>query len=153
MQTETVDRHVFASERVSAIDAIDLPDCPLETNMSLVDNDDLTASNVSNAALIASSICCKDIKRTIEEACKVDIKELFTTSGGSAADRRAFLAFHPHHHADELELLSRWLLMHHVEVCSFQKDGAWGYFRRCIANGQTGIIIVGHAVFISVFVK
>jgi hypothetical protein len=58
------------------------------------------------------------------------------------SDRRAFVLFHPEDHMEELELITRWLLMHHVEVYSFWSDGAWKHFKEQIAKGGTGVIIV-----------
>lgn len=62
-------------------------------------------------------------------------------------DRRAFLIFHPGDHSKELELITRWLLMHHVEVCSFWFDGSWDYFRQKVKAGGSGVVIVGFLLY------
>ncbi|KAF2471391.1 uncharacterized protein BDR25DRAFT_303413 [Lindgomyces ingoldianus] len=87
------------------------------------------------------NLACIDLKHAIEEACKVDFKDMFVDNEGNALDRRAFLVFHPEDNKMELELITRWLLMHHVEVCSIWKEGAWDYFKQQIMNGGTGVII------------
>ncbi|ORY18027.1 hypothetical protein BCR34DRAFT_380955 [Clohesyomyces aquaticus] len=82
-----------------------------------------------------------EVKQTIEDAFKLDFKEMFVKDEGIAVDRRAFLLFHPEDHKMELELITRWLLMHHVEVFNFWKEGAWDYFKQQIVKGGTGVMI------------
>jgi chromo domain-containing protein 1 len=90
-------------------------------------------------------ITCQDLKRGIEDACKLNFTEMFAYNyeGHSepVLDRRAFLLFHPEDHMEELEIITRWLLMHHVDVYSFWNDGAWARFREQIDKGGTGVLI------------
>ncbi|KAJ4289546.1 hypothetical protein N0V90_010875 [Kalmusia sp. IMI 367209] len=85
------------------------------------------------------------MKRTIEKVLKLDIEEMFRCNGGhdgdSIAERRAFLMYDPGEHMEENELITRWLIMHHVEVFSLWFDGAWDAFKQRIIDGGTGIII------------
>jgi chromo domain-containing protein 1 len=50
-------------------------------------------------------------------------------------DRRAFLVFHPEQHSEELELITRWLLMHHVQIAGTHYQGAWPVFQQQIKRG------------------
>jgi chromo domain-containing protein 1 len=89
-------------------------------------------------------ILCDKLKNIIEDACKIDFQTMFSCFGGreDALDRRAFLFFHPEYHAEELELITRWLLIHHVEVGSLWVSGSWDYFQQKIREGGSGVIIV-----------
>ncbi|KAF2878196.1 hypothetical protein BDV95DRAFT_480552 [Massariosphaeria phaeospora] len=95
--------------------------------------------------ILAPALTCVDLKRKIEDICKLDFKIIFQYNGDglkeSVLDRRAFLIFHPEDHSEELELITRWLVMHHVEVCSFWFEGSWDYFKGQISDGGTGVII------------
>jgi len=42
----------------------------------------------------------------------------------------------------EFEIITRWLLMHHVQVSSASYAGGWADFQQQILKGGTGIIIV-----------
>ncbi|PVH94723.1 hypothetical protein DM02DRAFT_692527 [Periconia macrospinosa] len=85
------------------------------------------------------------LKEWTEEICKLDCKDMFVYNGDNdrdaTLDKRAFLIFHPKDHVEELETLTRWLLIHHVEVYNFWSDGSWTAFRKEIARGGSGIII------------
>jgi len=88
---------------------------------------------------------CADLKQGIENACKLNFTEIFSYNydqhSEAVLDRRAFVLFHPEDHMEELELITRWLLMHHVDVYSFWSDGAWHRFKEGIFKGETGVII------------
>lgn len=86
---------------------------------------------------------CLRLKQKIEQACKLDFIEMFTSNrnGNALVERRAFLLYHPEDHAEELDLLTRWLLMHHVEVGNAWYDGSWDHFKQSIMRGGTGVII------------
>jgi hypothetical protein len=45
----------------------------------------------------------------------------------------------------ELDLITRWLLMHHVEVSNTWYDGAWSHFRELTIDGRSGVVIVRQA--------
>lgn len=85
---------------------------------------------------------CLGLKASIEQYCKLDFLDMFTKNDGSALlDRTAFLLYHPEQHLEELELITRWLLMHHVEVSNVWYDGSWDRFKSQIVRGGTGIIV------------
>ncbi|KAH7412140.1 hypothetical protein DE146DRAFT_602329, partial [Phaeosphaeria sp. MPI-PUGE-AT-0046c] len=85
-------------------------------------------------------------KREIEVALKTEFTALFEWSDDGSdrvmLERRALLIFHPVDHQEELELLTRWLLMHHVEVSNAWFPGAWPYYKQRIIAGGSGIVIV-----------
>jgi chromo domain-containing protein 1 len=91
-------------------------------------------------------ISSADLNHRIETVCKLNFKEMFSYNGQGngdiALDRRAFLIYHSQDHMRELELITRWLLMHHVEVFSLWSDGAWEQFWNGTRQGETGVIIV-----------
>lgn len=57
-------------------------------------------------------------------------------------ERRAMLLYHPEEHSEEIELITRWLLMHDVQVSNLWYDGAWTQFHQDVSEGKSGIIIV-----------
>ncbi|KAH7112158.1 hypothetical protein B0J11DRAFT_542776 [Dendryphion nanum] len=84
--------------------------------------------------------------KMLEESCGLDFLRMFsynleTREGNSLMDRRAFLVFHPVDHAEELDIITRWLLLHHVEVFGFWDDGAWNHFKTQTLRGSTGVIL------------
>ncbi|KAF2688760.1 hypothetical protein K458DRAFT_428271 [Lentithecium fluviatile CBS 122367] len=92
-----------------------------------------------------TQISCIELKRKIEDACKLNFTEMFTYNYNqyedAISDRRAFVLFHPEDHMEELELITRWMLMHHVEVYSFWSEGAWDHFKDQIVKGGSGVIV------------
>lgn len=84
-----------------------------------------------------AKITCLQMKAKIEQACTLDFTDMF-----KSVDRKAFLLFHPEEHAEELDIIMRWLLMHHVEVGNAWYDGSWDYFKHQILKGGSGVIIV-----------
>jgi chromo domain-containing protein 1 len=87
---------------------------------------------------------CAEMKKMIEDTCKLDFVKMFTFNETSRGlmDRRAFLIYHPDDHAEELELVTRWLLMSHVEIFNFWMPGSWDAFKDAIFRGGSGVIIV-----------
>lgn len=98
-------------------------------------------------------VSCAKLKDIIEDVCKINFRTVFSSFGGreEPLDRRAFLFFHPEYHMEELELLTRWLLMHHVEVGSLWANGSWDHFRDNIREGGSGVIIVSRNSIISTY--
>jgi chromo domain-containing protein 1 len=76
-------------------------------------------------------------------ACRLEFRNVFCSNSDETMylDRRAFLLFHPDDHAEELEVIVRWLLMHHVEVYTLHVDGAWDHFQCKISEGGSGVIM------------
>lgn len=95
---------------------------------------------------LAADLSCLQLKHTIEETVKIKFDDLFgwSSSGNSVSmvNRRAILLYHPEDHSEELEVITRWLLMHYVEVSSAWYNGSWDYFRQQILKGRSGIILV-----------
>lgn len=89
---------------------------------------------------LPTAITCGQLNRKIEQIFKLDITKLFASN--SHVDQRAMLLYHPEDHSENLELITRWLLMHGVEVGNAWYDGAWSYFRQQITEDKLGIIIV-----------
>ncbi|KAF2129023.1 hypothetical protein P153DRAFT_431837 [Dothidotthia symphoricarpi CBS 119687] len=106
--------------------------------------DDLTSTTVPPPIeRHLASIPCLQMKQKIEQICKLDFTDMFTGNRdeGAIVDRRAFLLYHPQDHVEELDLITRWLLMHHVEVGNAWYDGSWDHFKQQITGGGSGIII------------
>jgi chromo domain-containing protein 1 len=118
-----------------------------EPNLRLEIADDyaIAVSSFLHSEATPSRTSCIDMKKKIEDACKLSFKEIFTYNqdqeSDAVVDRRAFVLFHPEHHMEELELITRWLLMHHVEVFNFWSDTGWEYFKEWIVKGGSGVII------------
>jgi chromo domain-containing protein 1 len=93
---------------------------------------------------------CLALKASIEQACRLDFTDMFSidiNEGEVALAKRAFLVFHPEAHAAEIDLITRWLLMHHVAVSNTWYDGAWNYFREQTMESESGIVIVSSEKF------
>lgn len=102
-----------------------------------------------------STMTCSELDQKIAQIYDLDAVEMFhplLPGDDTMLERRAMLLFHPEEHSEDIELITRWLLMHEVEVANFWYDGAWSHFREetCIspeltASGKketSGIIIV-----------
>ncbi|KAA8620471.1 hypothetical protein TUN199_04250 [Pyrenophora tritici-repentis] len=89
-------------------------------------------------------LACASFEARIGSALKLNFKDMFARSDGANpfVDRRAFLFYHPEQHAEELALITRWLMMYHVQIGSATHEGAWEHFRQQIEQGGSGIIIV-----------
>ncbi|RMZ67211.1 chromo domain-containing [Pyrenophora seminiperda CCB06] len=88
-------------------------------------------------------IMCTPLEAKISSAFNLDFKNLFTRSDGDNpfVDRRAFLIYHPEQHMEELALITRWLMIHHVQIGSALCEGAWEDFRQQINEGGSGIVM------------
>jgi chromo domain-containing protein 1 len=88
------------------------------------------------------------MKQLIDQFMKITFTDLFAWGENSAGkimfDRRACLLFHPGSHLKSLNLITRWLLLHHVEVSSPWYAGFWEYYTQQLYEGGSGIIIVSH---------
>ena len=91
-----------------------------------------------------AKLTCADLKADIETACKIDFQIMFGCFGGreDPMEPRAYLLFHPEIHKEEMELMTRWLLMHHVEVGSMWVSGSWQHFVQETRQGRSGVVIV-----------
>jgi chromo domain-containing protein 1 len=86
------------------------------------------------------------MKQLLDQFMKITFTELFEwgekMTVNHLLDRRACLLFHPFRHLKSLNLITRWLLMHHVEVSSPWYEGFWDYYTQQLDKGESGIIIV-----------
>ncbi|KAG9195358.1 hypothetical protein G6011_00479 [Alternaria panax] len=90
-------------------------------------------------------IKCEQLRTSGGSVCTLDFEDMFASSDGDEAlnllESRAFLMYHPEDHFEELEIITRWLLLHHVQVASMTYQGAWAIFKQQILQGGSGIII------------
>lgn len=100
-----------------------------------------------NASIPPAIVPCLRAKDIIDNALQISFNDLFEwgedVTGKTMLDRRALLLYHPEDHVEDLEIITRWLLMHHVEVSNPWYDGCWDHFRQQIAKGGSGIVMVG----------
>lgn len=91
-------------------------------------------------------IKCEQLRTAGGSVCTLDFEDMFASNGGEEAvnllESRVFLMYHPEDHFEELEIITRWLLLHHVQVASTSYQGAWAVFKQQILQGGSGIIIV-----------
>lgn len=94
---------------------------------------------------IAAAPRCSQLGSKTASFWNLNIVEMFNSGIPGDNDplaRQAMLLYHPNEHTQELELITRWLLMHSVKVASLWYDGAWNRFREDVAERKSGIIIV-----------
>jgi chromo domain-containing protein 1 len=91
-------------------------------------------------------IKCEQLRTIGGSVCALNFEDMFASNDGEKAvnllENRAFLMYHPDDHFEELEIITRWLLLHHVQVVSTIYPGAWAVFKEQILQGGSGIIIV-----------
>ncbi|KAH6642779.1 hypothetical protein C7974DRAFT_372654 [Boeremia exigua] len=100
------------------------------------------ASHEETATAITPS---SQLRSRIERFWNLDIVEMFNSGvpgDNSTLERHAMMLYHPEEHEEEIELITRWLLMHGVKVANLWYDGAWGQFREDVAEYKSGVIIV-----------
>ncbi|KAH3915015.1 hypothetical protein HBH56_083340 [Parastagonospora nodorum] len=93
-----------------------------------------------------------EMKLKIEKVLKTDFSHMFQWSQDegekSMLDRKAFLLYHPVDNQEELELMTRWLMLHHVEVRNAYFEGAWRqYAREHVEQKSSSGILVVHPDF------
>jgi chromo domain-containing protein 1 len=94
---------------------------------------------------------CEQLRTRINSVCKLDFEDMLSNDSEAVSnpvERRAFVMFHPRDHFVELDIITRWLLMHHVQVSSASYVGGWADFQQQVQKRGSGIIIVRniHAV-------
>lgn len=93
------------------------------------------------------------MKLKIERALKTDFLHMFQWSqderGKNMLDRKAFLLYHPVENQEELELVTRWLWLNHVEVSNARFEGAWEQYAREYVEKKhsSGILVVSLQAF------
>lgn len=88
----------------------------------------------------ASQIRCR-----IESSFNLDITEIFcplVPGDNDPLERQAMLLYDPKEHSEEIELITRWLLLHNVRVANLWYSGAWSQFRDDVEKHKSGVIIV-----------
>lgn len=97
-------------------------------------------------------ILCKQLQASGGSVCRLDFEDMFASNDGeepvNLLESRAFLMYHPKDHFEDLEIITRWLLLHHVQVASTSYQGAWAVFKQQILQGGSGIIIVRNSDFV-----
>ncbi len=96
-------------------------------------------------------ITCKQLKAAVDSVWKLNFEDMFASNDGgenvNLVERRAFVIFHPEDHFREMDIITRWLLVHHVQVGSANYPGAWADFTQQIQQGGSGIVIVRNVYF------
>jgi chromo domain-containing protein 1 len=135
---------MYAPVRLFCVVLIRMIDSNVDT--SSLDLDDDVSHNVPmvwGADMDPASLSCLDFEEIVGNACKLNFGDMFgDEKGGQLLAPTAFLMFNPRDHTKELELITRWLHLHHVEVRNVWVDGAWEHFKQNIVIGGTGVILV-----------
>jgi chromo domain-containing protein 1 len=106
----------------------------------------LAVDSAMTSVLRPATTSSSSLKQSIEQTLRITFNDLFEWGDDGVKrmmlDRKAYLLFHPEEHLEQLDVITRWLLMHHVEVSSHWFQGGWEYYKQQIANGGSGIVIV-----------
>lgn len=97
------------------------------------------------SAHLSASITTAQLGAKIEKFHNLDIADMFLSGipgDNEPLERRAMLLYSPGEHTEDAELITRWLLMHNVQVSNLWYDGAWMQFQQDVLDGKSGIIIV-----------
>lgn len=94
---------------------------------------------------VVTVLSVAQLRSKIEDLWNLDVVDMFS-SGRPGDDimleKHAMMLYSPQDHSQELELITRWLLIHNVKVNSLWQDGSWAKFREDVAKDKSGIIIV-----------
>ncbi|KAJ4335575.1 hypothetical protein N0V95_008855 [Ascochyta clinopodiicola] len=98
---------------------------------------------------LSTATVSSQLSRQIEQHYNLSMAKMFGSgvTGDYILDRKAMLLYHPEEHAETLELITRWLLMHEVEVGNLWYDGAWSHFQQEVGEGGWSGIIIVHPEF------
>jgi hypothetical protein len=94
---------------------------------------------------ITTTANTSQLNAKIEKFYNVNISEMFQSivpGDDQPLERRAMLLYSPEDHPEDVDLITRWLFMHHVQVSNLWYDGAWTQFHDDVSEGKSGIIIV-----------
>ena len=116
---------------------------PQLTDPTPAPSDLLDLPPIEQPKLSPTNLSCHDLNTLIESIFQLDYGDVFGDAHEveKMLDPLAFVLFHPEHEHEKLELITRWLLMHHVEVCPIWIHGSWEYFLEKIEAGGTGVIL------------
>lgn len=96
-------------------------------------------------AQVPATTNTSQLNAKIEKLFNLDINEMFRSAipgDDQPLGRRAMMLYSPEHHPEATDLITRWLLMHDVQVSNLWYDGAWTQFHKDASEGKSGIIIV-----------
>lgn len=85
----------------------------------------------------------------MESLWSLDFVEMFNSGkpgDTNILERRAMLLYSPHDHSQEVESITRWLLMHDVKVSNLWYDGAWSISEEDAAREEPAVIIVSLSI-------
>lgn len=90
-----------------------------------------------------------ELRSRIESLWNLNFVEMFNS--GRPGDigilkRHAALLYSPQDHPQEIELITRWLLMYDVKVNNLWHDGAWSKFQEDVVKDKSGVIIVSLSI-------
>lgn len=125
-----------------SIDCV-MPDELLDLQMG---QNPISAVQKTSHTLPVVSLTCSDVDGKLSKALGLEVYNLFAIP--EKGDKKpkahsAVLLFHPVDHIEELELITRWLLLHHVAVLNGWSDGFWDIFRAQMSDpAVTGTVIV-----------
>ena len=122
----------------------------------------MDAALASTQNLVQSSVEMQDAPRnetpavpqspqlgsTVESLWSLDFVGMFNSGkpgDTNILERRAMLLYSPHDHSQEVELITRWLLMHDVKV-NLWYDGAWSISEEDAAREEPAVIIVSLSI-------
>ncbi|KAF1926664.1 uncharacterized protein M421DRAFT_422636 [Didymella exigua CBS 183.55] len=128
----------FASEPGFDIADHMLPTFSREVVQSPVAIDDFSRSQ------LPATITSVQLNAKIEQLYNMNIMDMFNSGvpdDDTMLEHRAMLLYHPQEHTEDIELVTRWLLMHDVQVSNLWYDGAWTQFHQDMSEGKSGIII------------
>lgn len=108
------------------------------------DNNTVATQDVSQNKA-SSTLSSSQLRTEIENLWNLDVGDMFNSGrpgDNNVLERHAMLLYSPEDHPQELELITRWLLMHNVKVKSLWQANAWASFRDDLVEDKSGIIIV-----------
>jgi hypothetical protein len=92
----------------------------------------------------------REMSEAIEKALGFSFKDLFSwgddKNGPIMLDRRAFLLYHPEDHLKELDLITRCLMGHHVEIGSAWFEGSWQAYAQKLLQTGSGVVFVSQCI-------
>lgn len=97
------------------------------------------------SAQAQNAINTSKLSAKIEKHYNLNFDEMFRSiipGDSQPLERRAMLLYSPEDHSEDIDLITRWLLMHDVQVSNLWYDGAWTQFQQDASEGKSGIIIV-----------
>lgn len=94
---------------------------------------------------VPAATTTSQLNAKIERFYNLNIGEMFHSivpGDDQPLERRAMLLYSPEEQPEDVDLITRWLLMHDVQVSNLWYDGAWTQFHNDVSEGKSGIIIV-----------